>query len=291
VVVAAGNENDDAKNHAPASCRDVITIGATGPQGNRAPYSNYGSRIDVMAPGGDTKQSFTVGGKTYVAGVLSTLIDANGNPVYGFYQGTSMATPHVAGLVSLMLSKDAALTFDTVLARLKAAATPLSATACSRPSGSDCGAGLLDALKAVNGTGTGNPPPPGPPAPPPPTTGKLETYVAALRCAQTNNCTLFDKDGSVLVVVQANRSQVPFELKGMRAGAYVAAGWQDVNGNQEVDTGEPFGVALNPIIIADNQNLAGLIIRMKPYTETASSLTAANANLENTLRVLAQRKF
>jgi serine protease len=290
VVVAAGNENDNASSYSPASCRDVITIGATGPQGNRAPYSNYGSRIDVMAPGGDTKQTFSVGGKTYPAGVLSTLIDADGSPVYGFYQGTSMATPHVAGLVSLMLSKDAALSFDTVLARLKAASTPLSATACSRPNGNECGAGLLDALKAVNGTGTGNPPPPGPPAPPPPTTGKLETYVAALRCAQANNCTLFDKDGSVVTVVQANSSQVSFQLSGMKAGTYVAAGWQDVNGNQEVDTGEPFGVATNQIIIGDNQNLAGLIIRMKPLVATSNSAMTA-ASLENTLRDLAQQKF
>ena len=288
VVVAAGNENDDANNHAPASCKDVITIGATGPQGNRAPYSNYGSRIDIMAPGGDTKQTFTFGGKTYAAGVLSTLIDANGNPVYGFYQGTSMAAPHVAGLVSLMLSRDANLSFDTVLTRLKAASGALNATACNRPTGSDCGAGLVDALKAVNATGT-NPPPPGPTPPPPPPTGKLETYVAALRCAQANNCTLFDTDGSVIVTVQATKSQVPFQLSGMKAGTYVAAGWQDINGNQEVDTGEPFGFAINPVIIGDNQNLAGLIIRMKPMVESTSNLQTSGSKLKDAMGQLARR--
>ena len=289
VVVAAGNENDDANNHAPAGCKDVITIGATGPQGNRAPYSNFGSRIDIMAPGGDTKQTFTFGGKTYAAGVLSTLIDANGNPVYGFYQGTSMATPHVAGLVSLMLSRDANLSFDTVLTRLKAASSALDATACNRPNGSDCGAGLVDALKAVNATGGGNPPPPGPTPPPPPPTGKLETYVAALRCAQANNCKLFDTDGSVILTVQATKSQVPFQLSGMKAGTYLAAGWQDINGNQEVDTGEPFGFSPNPVVIGDNQNLAGLVIRMKPMVESTSNLQPSDSKLEDAMGQLARR--
>jgi serine protease len=288
VVVAAGNEDDNANNHAPASCKDVITVGATGPQGARAPYSNYGPRIDIMAPGGDTKQTFSVGGKTYPAGVLSTLIDTDGTPVYGFYQGTSMATPHVAGLVSLMLSRDPSLSFDTVLARLKAASSALTATTCNRPSAGDCGAGLVDALKAVNASGT-NPPPPGPPPPPPPTTGKLETYVAALRCAQANNCNLFDTDGSVIVVVQANSSQVPFKLSGMKAGTYIAAGWQDVNGNQKVDTGEPFGFVINPVVIGDSQNLAGLVIRMKPLVEAAASAQLTASKLEETFGRLARR--
>ena len=55
IVVAAGNENENVnKPKTPANCMNVITVGATGPTNKRAPYSNFGPRVDVMAPGGDT---------------------------------------------------------------------------------------------------------------------------------------------------------------------------------------------------------------------------------------------
>jgi serine protease len=290
-VVAAGNENVDVSNSAPANCQNVITIGATGPTNTRAPYSNYGSRIDLMAPGGDTEASFTLAGDTYPAGVLSTLLSATGSPSFGFYQGTSMATPHVAGLVSLMLAKDPGLGFDTVLARLKAASTPLSAADCNRPSGAECGAGLVDAARALSATNGGNPPPPTPPAPPPPPTANLKTYVAALRCAQGSNCTVFDEQASVLVQVQATRSQVPFQLTGLGAGTYIAAGWQDTNGNSRVDAGEPFG-ANGPFTIAANQALSGLVIRMQPavVSNAPANITSGTApRLERTVAALLRR--
>ncbi len=285
VVVAAGNSDDDASQYSPASCNNVITVGATGPTNTRAPYSNYGAPVDVMAPGGDTQQTFSLGGKTYPAGVLSTLLDQNGAPVFGFYQGTSMASPHVAGLVSLMLSKDPGLSFDTVMTRLKAASSPLSATACNRPSGNDCGAGLVNAARALTGTGT-TPPPPGPPPPPPPTTGNLKTYVAALKCSAPD-CSLFDQDGSVITEVQANNLEVSFKLTNMTAGTYIAAGWQDVNNNQKVDAGDPFGFTKS-FAIGASQNLIGLVIRMQPIT-SASAGAAAPSRLEQTLGSLARR--
>jgi serine protease len=288
VVVAAGNSNEDANNHSPASCNNVITVGATGPTNTRAPYSNYGSPIDVMAPGGDTKQTITFNGKTYPAGVLSTLLDDQSKPVYGFYQGTSMASPHVAGLVSLMLSKDSSLSFDTIMSRLKASSTALSPTACNRPSGADCGPGLVDAARALGTTGT-TPPPPGP-TPPPPTTGNLKTYVAALKCASATDCTLFDESGSVLIEVQANELEVSFKLEGLTAGTYRAAGWQDVNGNLDIDGGDSFGYFPKSFAIGANQNLAGLVIRMKPYTSTSSASAAlSDSKLEQTMSSLAYR--
>jgi serine protease len=56
IVVAAGNEQDDASNYTPASCQGVITVGATEYRNYRSFFSNYGPRIDVMAPGGDVTQ-------------------------------------------------------------------------------------------------------------------------------------------------------------------------------------------------------------------------------------------
>jgi serine protease len=141
VVVAAGNENQNASNSNPANCSGVIAVAATGKTGGRASYSNYGTVVDVAAPGGDSG-----------AAILSTLnagTKAPGADSYAGYMGTSMATPHVAGVVALMLSKNPALTPDEVEAKLKSSARAFPAT-CS-----GCGAGIVDASAAVDAaTGT-----------------------------------------------------------------------------------------------------------------------------------------
>jgi len=139
IVVAAGNSNAEASTFTPAGCSGVITVGATDRSGNRAFYSNYGPRIDVMAPGGDTRNNPS-------NGVLSTINNNN----YGFKQGTSMAAPHVAGVLALMKSRKPDLTPGEALTILKETARPLSASQCNRPSGSDCGAGLIDAKAALD---------------------------------------------------------------------------------------------------------------------------------------------
>ena len=140
VVVAAGNENQDASNSNPANCAGVVTVAATNRSGGRAYYSNYGTVVDVAAPGGDTS---TAGG-----GILSTANAGSTTPGadnYAFYQGTSMATPHVAGVVALMLAKTPSLTVDQVESTLKSTARAFPA-ACS-----GCGSGIVDAFKAVGG--------------------------------------------------------------------------------------------------------------------------------------------
>jgi serine protease len=161
VVVAAGNENQNAADVSPASCSGVITVGATGFAGTRAPYSNYGSRIDVMAPGGD--MSVDLNGDGFADGVLSLMyFDAEGEMGYQFQQGTSMAAPHVAGVISLMKAVKPDLTAQEALSVLRATARPLSAGQCNRPSGSECGAGLIDAFAALQALQGGvTPPPPG----------------------------------------------------------------------------------------------------------------------------------
>jgi serine protease len=144
VVVAAGNENQNASNSNPANCSGVIAVAATGKTGGRASYSNYGTVVDVAAPGGDTG-----------AAILSTLnagTKAPGADSYAGYMGTSMATPHVAGVVALMLAKNPALTPDDVEAKLKSSARAFPAS-CS-----GCGAGIVDASAAVDAaTGTTGP--------------------------------------------------------------------------------------------------------------------------------------
>jgi serine protease len=159
VVVAAGNSDIDAWGASPAACANVITVGATEWRDYRAPYSNYGTRIDVMAPGGDTNVDRN--GDTEPDGVLSIVrSDATGVSTYAWYQGTSMAAPHVAGVLALMKGLEPTLSFNDALAVLKGTADPLTATECQRPSGADCGAGLIDARAAVEAVDTSNIPAP-----------------------------------------------------------------------------------------------------------------------------------
>jgi serine protease len=145
VVVAAGNENQNASNSRPANCNNVITVAATNRNGSKAIYSNFGAAVEISAPGGQ-------GGTGSTNAVLSTLNQGTTTPVpnnafYQFYNGTSMAAPHVAGVVSLMLSINPNLTPAQVLALIQSTATPFPAgSTCST---SNCGSGIINAAAAV----------------------------------------------------------------------------------------------------------------------------------------------
>ncbi|OAH11072.1 S8 family peptidase [Streptomyces jeddahensis] len=147
VVVAAGNSNANAANYSPASCNNVISVAATNRSGSKASYSNYGSVVDIAAPGGQTSTGTA-------NGILSTLNSGAQGPStesYEYYQGTSMAAPHIAGLAALMKSANSSLTPAQIESAIKSNARALPGTCTG-----GCGAGLADATKtvqAVSGSG------------------------------------------------------------------------------------------------------------------------------------------
>ncbi|MEU8761564.1 S8 family serine peptidase [Streptomyces sp. NPDC048659] len=154
VVVAAGNSNADVSGFTPANCSNVISVASTSREGNRSFYSNYGSLVDVAAPGGETRRATDTPGTvtTPENGIYSTL--NSGTTVqsaesYKPYQGTSMAAPHIAGLAALLKSAKSSLTPAQIESAIKTNARPLPGTCTG-----GCGTGIADAAKTVDAVTT-----------------------------------------------------------------------------------------------------------------------------------------
>jgi serine protease len=185
VVVAAGNSNIDAANARPANCSGVITVAATTRSGGKASFSNFGSLVDVAAPG---------------ASILSTLNNGTTTPSterYASYSGTSMATPHVAGIAALLFQAKPTATPDEIEAALRNSARVFP-IACS-----GCGTGIADANAAITAIGGTTPPPP-----PPPAGDVLQNNVARVISGARGTDTRFT------MVVPAGRTSLSFTISG-----------------------------------------------------------------------------
>ena len=137
VVIAAGNSNSDVANFSPANCTGVITVASVGRTGGRAYYSNYGSLVEIAAPGGDQ----STGGANGILSTLNAGATVPGADNYAFYQGTSMATPVVAGVAAQLYAQNPSITPDGVLTKIQASARAFPASCTG------CGSGIINAAK------------------------------------------------------------------------------------------------------------------------------------------------
>lgn len=144
IVAAAGNNGSSAKIY-PAANEGVIAVSAVGPDQTLASYSNFGQEgdlwVDVAAPGGNL--SSDVDGDGLQDGVFSTWDD----DTYLLLQGTSMATPHVAGVLALMRALNPGLTGANIETLLETGSLTTDPGGAGKTS--DFGFGLLDASKAL----------------------------------------------------------------------------------------------------------------------------------------------
>ncbi|MCP4131219.1 MAG: peptidase S8 [bacterium] len=152
IFAASGNDNSGTVGYPAAYDEYVIAVGSVDYASKRAPYSNYGSSLDIMAPGGDTTADLNSDG--YGDGVLQQTIKGydtstgtiDYTPVYAFFQGTSMACPHAAGLAALLKSHNALATPDTIRAALQNSATDLGSSNWD----TEYGYGLINPVAALN---------------------------------------------------------------------------------------------------------------------------------------------
>jgi serine protease len=227
LVAAVGNENGPVGF--PAAYSNVIAVGATDCANNKASYSNTGPELDVVAPGGDATDCT---GDSVAEWVLSTSWSpATGNG-YWFAAGTSMASPHVAGLAALIISRGP-LGPAAIQSRLESTATDLGANGKDNQYGS----GLVNAAAAVGG-GSG----------------------ASRLCVFTGQMS-----GSTITrqsdMVRAADTGA-FSVTNAQSGFRSVFAWQDFDGNGTVTPGDAYGQRDN-VAIYPNQTTSGVSVTVQ----------------------------
>ena len=185
VVVSAGNNGTSTLTY-PGAYNDVLSVGALDEGNNRSGYSNYGPKLYISAPGD---------------GILSTLPGG-----YGYKSGTSMATPHVAGVVALLLARYPGISRADLLARLQQGALDLGA-----PGRDDqFGWGLARSREAMEGTA---------PLPPPPVSQPLALAVSPQnhRDSVTSGSTSGHPDSAVVSLSGDNSGSTAWSASARRS--------------------------------------------------------------------------
>ena len=220
IVAAAGNEGNSSVFY-PAAFDEVIAVSAVNRGNNRTAYSNYGPEIDIAAPGGGYGES--------IYSTWGYFDKGNTTASYGGMIGTSMATPHVSGVVAL-LKASGIKNRKEILERLRNTAVDLG------EAGKDYyyGYGLVDAYSALLGHKLAKP------------------KVAA--AVKKENDLIFK---SQLISVDENGN---YTLNNIKTDNIKIIAWRDVNDNDRIDRGDYYGESR--FISTEERKISNLDIKM-----------------------------
>jgi serine protease len=245
LVAAAGNDNTGTVAF-PAGYPGVIAVTATACNDQRASYSNYGSHIWIAAPGGDVPDC---DGDGYPDWILSTWWSPSAGNTYWYLQGTSMATPHVAGVAALLISRGIT-TPDAIRNRLRDTAVDLGA----RGWDPYFGYGLVNAATAV---GASNP----------------NSTMRAFAGVVSGNTIMRQSD---FAGVAATGS---FTITNAQPGTKSVFAWQDFNGNGQVDFGDYFG-RRDGVVINPGSTTFGVAVTVRRYAGSGLVVTGGSREVQ-----------
>ena len=239
LVAAAGNDNANCSNFYPANYTNVIGVSATTTTDTKASYSNFGSCVDLAAPGGD--------GMIPADWVLSTS-QAAGQPIGYYYSaGTSMASPHVAGLAALLISKGVTGPAN-VQNVMQTTATDKGAAGYD----TTFGWGLINAGAAVGAPGTTNP---------------VRVFSGSL----SGNAITRSSD-----TVNA-ASNGAYAVTNAQPGTTTVFAWQDTNGNGVIDGSDLYG-SVGGVVVVAGGTTTGVNVSVKEVPTGTAPITVSGTH-------------